>query len=362
MKLTYPRIIHSEMMTHRMFSRNSASSRAIPFKKMVESVKQNPFIPMAWQKDHKGMQGTEYFPQEGFTAEEGIGEEGLKDYWLAARDRAIQVAESLNNNNVTKQLCNRLLEPFMYHTVLVTATEWENFFKLRCPQYETSEDSDGNGTLYHRSWKDLVKHIQDTANNRNHPKEKFDAVLADKLAAKTTLERLSYNKGQAEIHMMAVAEAMWDSLNESTPKQLQAGEWHIPFGDDIEYHVGSKGHDTLCEKMITGSEMSIKVATARCARVSYTVVGEEGKSVNYENDLKLHDTLAASGHWSPFEHCARAMTDLERSSFANGIVKLHMGQSGDVTGCSIGGPNESFGWCRNFIGWIQYRSLIEKSI
>ena len=61
--LTFPRIILAEFNTHRAFSRNSASSRAIPFKKMVESVQTNPFIPIAWQKDHKGMQGTEYLSE-----------------------------------------------------------------------------------------------------------------------------------------------------------------------------------------------------------------------------------------------------------------------------------------------------------
>ena len=58
--LTYPRFIHAELLTHRLFSRNAASSRAIPFKKMVEDIENDPFIPIAWQKDHKGMQGVEY--------------------------------------------------------------------------------------------------------------------------------------------------------------------------------------------------------------------------------------------------------------------------------------------------------------
>ena len=70
MIVTIPRIILAEFNTHRMFSRNSASSRAIPFEKMVKSVKENPFIPIAWQKDHKGMQGTEYFQEnETFISE-----------------------------------------------------------------------------------------------------------------------------------------------------------------------------------------------------------------------------------------------------------------------------------------------------
>jgi hypothetical protein len=60
-KVTYPRIIHAEMCRHRMLSRNTASSRAIPFEKMVKDVQENPFIPIAWQKAHKGMQGSEYF-------------------------------------------------------------------------------------------------------------------------------------------------------------------------------------------------------------------------------------------------------------------------------------------------------------
>jgi thymidylate synthase ThyX len=62
--VTFPRIILAEFNTHRMFSRNSASSRAIPFDKMVKSVQENPFIPIVWQKDHKGMQGKEYLTDE----------------------------------------------------------------------------------------------------------------------------------------------------------------------------------------------------------------------------------------------------------------------------------------------------------
>ena len=59
--LTFPRIVLAEFNTHRMLSRNSASSRAIPFEKMVQMVQDDPFIPIKWMKDHKGMQGTEYF-------------------------------------------------------------------------------------------------------------------------------------------------------------------------------------------------------------------------------------------------------------------------------------------------------------
>jgi len=131
--LTYPRIIHSEMMTHRLFSRNSASSRAIPFNKMVKMVEENPFIPLAVQYDHKGMQGSSYFGEREY--------EAFVASWLHQRDLAVRSAQQLHGQGATKQLCNRLLEPFMYHKVIVTATEFENFFKLRNPVYEIDLDN-----------------------------------------------------------------------------------------------------------------------------------------------------------------------------------------------------------------------------
>jgi len=111
--VTFPRIILAEVNTHRMFSRNSASSRAVPFKKMVQRCKDHPFIPIAYQKDHKGMQGTEYFS----TQESKM----LDQAWLMARNEAVDAAERMNDYGATKQLCNRLLEPFMYHTAIITA-------------------------------------------------------------------------------------------------------------------------------------------------------------------------------------------------------------------------------------------------
>jgi thymidylate synthase ThyX len=275
--LTFPRIILAEFNTHRMFSRNSASSRAIPFEKMVKSVQENPFIPIAWQKDHKGMQGNEYV-----TSEEEI--QRRIDIWLTSRDWAIKTAKYLYQEDVTKQLCNRLLEPFMWHTVIMTSGKegLENFFDLR-------------------------------------------------------------DHEAAEIHIQKLARKMKEVYNESTPKKLQAGEWHIPFGD--EWYSAS-------------SSFNLKVSTARCARVSYTVVGEEGKEPNYENDIKLHDRLLESGHFSPFEHCAKAMSDEEYYSYSRGRLLVD-NKDGYYT---IEGPSidAEFGWCNNFKGFIPYRYLIDK--
>ena len=101
MIVTIPSIVLAEFNTHRMFSRNSAA---------IESVEENPFIPIAWQKDHKEMQGAEYFTKEDSQAH--------INWWLKAREHAVMCAKALYSEHipgrVTEQLCNRLLEPFMF--------------------------------------------------------------------------------------------------------------------------------------------------------------------------------------------------------------------------------------------------------
>ena len=148
--VTFPRIILAELNTHRILSKNSASSRAIPFLTMLKSVMTNSFIPIAWQKNHSGMQGTEYlsktdkFQLASFMAatietlnqkekgtkeyekEKAILEEKMElfenilrpyeflektldEWWLFARDKAVEAAAILYVFDATKQLCNRLL-------------------------------------------------------------------------------------------------------------------------------------------------------------------------------------------------------------------------------------------------------------
>lgn len=337
MIVTMPRYILSEFNTHRMFSRNSASSRAIPFNKLVESIKKNPFVPLAWMKDHKGMQGTEYF-DSGLKV--NIWDNQLTDYepvsapeaWWDAMYKAVDIAEQFNKAGVTKQIVNRILEPYMWHTVIVTATEWENFFALRCPQY-TFNGMEFTGTF--RSRKSAIGAIDE--NGKEWLTEKHDAFW------------LEVNKGQADIHMMATAEAMWDAMNESKPIVLKAGEWHIPFHSSIVLNIAevarlyneSGGVGLPTDEFI--QKLQIKVATASCARVSYTIVGEETKIASCVKDVELHDRLATSGHWSPFEHCAKAMSAGEFDA------SFHKGFEGD-------GPDfYTNGWSGNFRGFTQYR-------
>lgn len=124
MEVTYPRFVHSEFMTHRMFSRNAASSRAIPIKKMIANIIADPVEPVYWGKNQSGMQAKE---------ELSIQEQAdASQIWADGLFHAIEYAELLDGMGVHKQIVNRLLEPWMWITVIVSATEWDNFFHLRC--------------------------------------------------------------------------------------------------------------------------------------------------------------------------------------------------------------------------------------
>ena len=312
--VTMPRIILSEMNTHRMLSKNTSSSRAIPFKKMVEAVQNNPFIPIAWQKEHTGMQGTEYLVDRKH--ENAVYE------WLKARDFAVKQANIMNSDGVTKQLCNRLLEPFMWTTMLITGSKegWDNFFKLRCPQYKIHQ-----GT--YKSKKEALKYGLSNGELKNW----------------SDLDWLQNNEGQAEIHIMDLAEKIYDAVNESTPKKLAPNSWHIPFSNKIPF-VGnlteSIDEDNTYWKDYD-EQNKVKISVAMAARTSYTVVGDE-KEVDYERMIQLHDRLLSQDppHSSPMEHACQAVTDEEYNNSFKGQEK---------------------GWFRNYKGFKSYRQVIEES-
>jgi hypothetical protein len=366
--VTMPRIILAELNTHRVLSKNSASSRAIPYKKMLKSIMTNPFVPIAMQKDHSGMQGTEYLDMDKPYELSEVGDsivsllaktfnvDGEKDpeydeilnvlntvlfpilgemaggnkltmrnWWLKIRDIVACSSVVLVAFGVTKQICNRLLEPFMWHTVIITATEWENFFALRCPRY-TITDKDGVVLNVYRSKKDVLK---------DHPH------IGLTLDEKDNVAWLSFNKGMAEIHMMELAECIYDALNESTPKELQPGEWHVPYGDEIDHINLSKAIDNTYPELSQGDDRSeerdydanlLKVSTSLNAKTSYTTIttAQSGNknSGEYVKDIQLHDKLKVDGHMSPFEHCAQVPTGFS-------------------------------GWSGNFFNWIQYRKTLK---
>jgi thymidylate synthase-like protein len=176
LEVVIPRIVLAEFNTHRAFSRNSASSRAIPFAKMLQRVQEDPFIPLSFPAEQRGMQGGE---------ELGADERRIAELaWLQARDAAVRHARGMADLGVHKSVVNRLLEPFMWHTVIVTSAEWDNFFRQRC------------------------------------------SPLA-----------------QPEIRV--AAEAMRDAIAASKPHWLTAGAWHRPLLDgdeDTIFEVQDSGH------------------------------------------------------------------------------------------------------------------------
>ena len=119
--LTYPRFIHAEFMTHRVFSRNASSSRAIPVMKQIEMIERDPAIPLAFRKNQKGMQAGDILENN----------DEIVQLWLDARDECVSIAKRMAQMDVHKQYANRILEPWAHITVVVTATEWANFFALR---------------------------------------------------------------------------------------------------------------------------------------------------------------------------------------------------------------------------------------
>lgn len=269
--LEYPRFVHAELMTHRVFSKNSASSRAIPIETMIKQIQDNPAMPEWWGKNQSGMQAKEEVmdmdgPYDLFAFSKDVPywydnsgvinyRETVKKLWTLARDSAIQHAKWMADLGLHKQITNRILEPWFHIRVILTGTEFDNWFALRA-----------------------------------HP----DA--------------------QPEIRVLA--ERMLALYNASEPNSLEPGEWHIPFGDNIdiqkatplalslaEQSGGIRGQEPYFSNAI--SEIKKKIAVARCARVSY--LNFEGKD-DYAADIKLCDRLFANNpkHLSPTEHVAQS--------------------------------------------------------
>lgn len=165
LQLTYPRFIHGEFMTHRVFSRNSSSSRAIPVSKVIKQVWNDPAMPIHWGANQPGMQAKEQLS--------GIRKKIARGLWRAASKAACVIAYAMNKVGLHKQVANRVLEPFQLHHVIMTATEFDNFYELR-----------------------------------KHP----DA--------------------QPEIHELAIE--MIVAQNASRPKRLALGEWHLPYVTEAE--------------------------------------------------------------------------------------------------------------------------------
>jgi thymidylate synthase ThyX len=119
----YPRFIHAEMLTHRVFSRNTSSSRAIPMAKLRQQVIDDPVIPIHWGRNQPGMQASEEIGQ--------IERHEANRLWRVACAQAIATHRKMEALGLHKQVANRVLEPFLWTTCLISSTTWENFLTLR---------------------------------------------------------------------------------------------------------------------------------------------------------------------------------------------------------------------------------------
>lgn len=317
MEITFPRIVLSEFNTHRAFSRNSASSRAIPFSKQIEKVKNHPFIPERFPLNCSGMQPQEYVTKDDSAYKYYV------DYWLGATNNAVNRAQEFYDlKKPHKQIVNRLLEPFMWHTVIVTATEWDNFFKLRCDnnaQYEIKRIADLMYEAYH-----AYEHY----NKSNKFLYKEENIL---------INDYTEIKGDGWIAIL--------------PQELKIGEWHCPLVSEEDYELindyvnkdlqGTAGeYDPDYWKL----EFRKRISVARCARISYLT--HNGKR-DIEKDLELFEKLKTSGHYSPFEHVATP--HFINYSNLTEVYWSNLNYSNRF--CDTRGNKYS----ANFIGWRQYR-------
>lgn len=252
LQLRYPRFIHAEFMTHRAFSRNASSSRAIPIEKLIQDIIDDTAMPIHWGANQKGMQADvennvpiyvddfKFDPSVELWFQEYIGYHRV-DFWRRSRDRAIVEARALSKAGYHKQIVNRILEPYAHINVVVTATEWANFFVLR-----------------------------------------------------------DHKAAQPEIRELAIQ--IKNAMGGSTPIRLKKGQWHLPYVSQEEQKmiwetIFDRANDLSLDYMI-------RLSVARCASVSYMTV--EGDPMTAEKAQEIYDKLLSANpiHASPAEHQA----------------------------------------------------------
>lgn len=236
-----PRCIWPEVLTHRKFGRNARSSRAVPVERMLEEVRTDPFMPWHWGKNQRGMQAGEDHNEPVLFGPHKTNDACSRgEAWMVASWQAAKNAQAFMNAGYHKQIVNRLLEPFMWIDVLITATDWDNF-------------------LWLRDHSDAEPHLQDWA-------------------------RLA---GQA--------------IETAEVQELEPGQWHTPYVEAADFHSlegefndGRTPIETLAQR----------VSSARCARISYTPFNTDKADIAADLDLYDKLMGADRLHASPTEHQA----------------------------------------------------------
>jgi thymidylate synthase ThyX len=248
--LTYPRFIHAELMTHRQFARNAASSRAIPIERMIEAVEANPAAPIHWGQNQAGMQAFEQVNEDK--------RQMARDEWLEARSKAVYQARRMVQLGIHKQIANRILEPFSWITTIVTATEWNNFFHQRYSPFAQPEFlalARQMALAYEQSVPTLISPVS---------AQFWHLPLID-MDARADVSDIEAILCGGEGERMSGGEEGWEQV-----------DWWLK-----------------------------RISVARCARVSY-LNHNAGKTI--ADDIRLFNRLKEGGHWSPFEHVAKPIS------------------------------------------------------
>ncbi len=242
LKIRYQRMVHAEMLRHRVYSRCAASSRAIPVTKMAASATAEP---LHWGANQAGMQAGAELTGWRLWA--------VKRSWGLAGFIARRLSVLMAKLGAHKQIANRLTEPFQWMEEVITGTDWDNFFNLRC-----------------------------------------------------------HEAAQPEIFAIALTIQM--ELRMRKPRQVERGadkveNWHLPFITDIERHKASNlEYDSRSE--LCNAVYLAKLSAARVARVSY--LNHDGTVPNRVKDMALFDRLIADPkalHASPMEHQAYPLSN-----------------------------------------------------
>ena len=250
-KLHYPRLILAELNTHRMFSRNSSSSRAIPVSKMIDQVMDKPAMPVHFGKNQSGMQDAgehrEFIevPFVNAGGEDDVKLYDAKGYWEKSAESASIFAQKFSDAGYHKQVANRLIEPYQYMNTIVSMTDIDNFFHLRLHK-------------------------------------------------------------DADPTFVELTECMHTAYETSQPETIRDGDYHLPFivkkfdqGGTIHYFAGNIEVDL---------ETAIKVSISVCCQVSY-----RKDDLSIEKALKIYDMLVTMSpiHASPLEHIAKPFDSIE---------------------------------------------------
>lgn len=201
-KITYPRFVHAEMMTHRALSKNGQSSRAVPIETTIENIEGNPAVPIHWGKNRSGMQADQEHNEDVIIGDVSMNRESA---WIGSMDKAIVYARAMSDAGYHKQIVNRILEPYSMMTLIITATEYDNFFWLR-----------------------------------------------------------RHEDAQPEIRELA--DCVYDAMNASEPVHLEPGEYHLPY---IDKETQWECIEYANEHQLDSTDVQLKVSASCCAQVSY---------------------------------------------------------------------------------------------